>query len=799
MLILSGVLNSAAQNTGISCRIASVYVDDTLAYTSDRYSDKREMIDNIPVAKDIIKIVCTADFEGTEAPDTEYSFMLDHSGGGEFSEWSTLRTVSYKDLQDGEYVFKVRARTSDGIMISQAAGIKFTVRTPFEQKKDAVLIVLSSVLTCSVAYFLVRKRMYKKKYKKLDTELTIQNENFNNIKSQLEIQKENLNNTLHDLSVLSQSGQRIIKSMTPGDLSKTAAEELDNFFKSDGIGVGIYNAPHSSIDFSAFVLNGVTMAFARYNIENKNNLVVWSFLHHKSVVISDYDTEISKYIDTDNYKTDTTLSGSAVYVPLSDNDMTIGVLMVRSLQKNFFTPYHLSIIHNLATYIEYAIVNITCMKKISRQKKLLEERYDLLQAANSNLKTKQEELEKLNEQLNRFSVSVRSTENSVVMADENGNISWVNYGFTKIYGYTFEEYTAEGTHYKKALKNPAAIEYFDKAYENGKPVTYTLLHYTKTGKEVWIQSSVTPVTDLDGKVVQLVAVDTDITAVKRAEEEIRTQRNEIALKNKEVTKSIEYASVIQSALMTGESLLRSLFRQSFLLNLPKAIVSGDFFWMSQKFGNKYLALCDCAGHGVPGAFVSLMGKMFLDEILQSADEAYTPGEIIRELNDKLYESVSSLSNKVGGIDGMDLSFCIINSANTEVIYAGAYRPLYIVRKGEINKLLPDRCSLGNIKPSSDFKFQNSKYKLEKGDFLLMSSDGYSDQFGYENGKKMGRKIFCSLVVKASKLDCAEMSDFFLHEHLEWRGMLEQVDDISVAGIVITEQNVNPAEERLSIT
>ena len=309
------------------------------------------------------------------------------------------------------------------------------------------------------------------------------------------------------------------------------------------------------------------------------------------------------------------------------------------------------------------------------------------------------------------------------------------------------------------------------------------MHYNKDEKEIWIQSSITPITDEEGNVM-LIVVDTDISAVKRAEAEIRKQSDEIEQKNKEVTKSIEYASVIQSALMTGKNLLHECYKESFFLNLPKAIVSGDFFWMGQKFGRKYLALCDCAGHGVPGAFVSLMGKMFLDEILQATTANNTPGDLIKELNDKLYESVSSLSTKVGGIDGMDLSLCIINENNTEVEYAGAYRPLYIVRKGELFKLLPDRCSLGNITPGSDFQFQNSRFGIKSGDFLLMSSDGYADQFGFENGKKLGRKNFTNLIVKAAELDYEQMADFFLSEHLAWRGTLEQVDDISVAGIII---------------
>ena len=222
-----------------------------------------------------------------------------------------------------------------------------------------------------------------------------------------------------------------------------------------------------------------------------------------------------------------------------------------------------------------------------------------------------------------------------------------------------------------------------------------------------------------------------------------------------------------------------------MLNMPKDIVSGDFFWITQKFGRKYFALCDCAGHGVPGAFVSLMGKMFLDEILHSVKLEDSPAVIIRQLNDKMHESVSSLSDKVGGIDGMDLSFCIVNSRNTMLQYAGAYRPLFIVRNGELIKVLPDRCSLGNIAADDDFTFTNHDIPLKENDLIVLSSDGYADQFGHVNGKKLGRSNFAELLVEASKLDTTNMAEFFDTKHREWKGDLEQVDDILVAGIRIS--------------
>ena len=117
-------------------------------------------------------------------------------------------------------------------------------------------------------------------------------------------------------------------------------------------------------------------------------------------------------------------------------------------------------------------------------------------------------------------------------------------------------------------------------------------------------------------------------------------------------------------------------------------------------------------------------------------------------------------------------------------YAGAYRPLYLVREGELMKVLPDRCSLGNIDTNDDFKFTNHDIPLKANDLIVLTSDGYADQFGHANGKKLGRGNFADLLVKADKLDTSEMANFFYTYHREWKGNLEQVDDILIAGIRI---------------
>ena len=579
---------------------------------------------------------------------------------------------------------------------------------------------------------------------------------------------------------LTQSGLRIIKHKKQKDIYNITYEAIRKFIHTDSIGIGILNGLFNSLDFSFFNMESETIPFARYNLDICNNINIYCFAHGKMVLINDYQKEVSQYIDTEKYKVSKSVTGSALYIPLYDDDIIFGVLSIFNNEPYYFNERRIEIVRSLVSYLETAIVNFSTARTSERQnKQYIAHRLELEHTLN--------ELRKSQSELLKISTALRNTDNAVMLLDGSGNITWINNSFTKVYGYTLEEFTHQSSYYEQALRQKDSIEFYKFVYDNAKSVTFTLPHITKSGDEVWVQTTLSPTFDDKGKILQVVAVDTDITSLKKAELEIVKQRNEIELKNKDVTKSIEYASTIQQALMTGQGYLRQRFKKSFLINLPKDIVSGDFFWMGDKFGRKYMALCDCEGHGVPGAFVSMMGKVFLDEILQGCRVEDPPSTILMNLNDKLQEAVSSLSSKVGGIDGMDMSFCIINSRNTQVQYAGAYRPLYLVRKGELTTIMPDKISIGGISPDENFQFEDHWLQLEEGDFLLVCSDGYADQFGSEFGKKLGRRNFSNLIIEASKMDNADdMAKFLYDKHIEWRGNLEQVDDISIVGIVITQ-------------
>jgi len=773
--------------TELYCRVSMIYVNDTIIYAG-----KGTLPENIVLSgnNNKIKIAVLGSVSNIDSACTvEYTWRL-VSHNDEWAQWSTQREFTYCRLKAGTYTFQAKARI-ENIAITEPVTLGFKVRGSFWESGYGIMCIMLILLAIMGAVAWAIWKRGHNRTSQLEATLNKCMDSLKDANAKLSNQQEAHNKNIQVLSLLSKAGQNIIKNFSLKEIYKTTYDEINKFFETDNIGIGTYNAPHNSIDFSSFILNGESMPFARYKLDYENIMEVYCYLNSKTIVLDDYQQQVGKYIDTTQYSIDSKITGSSVYMPLFDNEMTIGVLTIHNKAVNYFNSYHLGIIHNIASYLETAIVNYYTDRKAKRRQKLLEDRTIVLQKTNSDLERSQA-------QLQTMSVALTNTENSVVILDKNGNLIWGNLGFSKIFGYDFNDYISGDPYYMNAIRQKESIPFFTQAYEKIEPVSFSLAHLNKDGNEIWTQTNITPITDKNGKLLQIVAVDTDISSLKEAENEITKQRNEIEAKNRDLTRSIEYASTIQSALMTGRAQMMRNFSQSFLLIQPKDIVSGDFFWMGEKFGRKYLALCDCAGHGVPGAFLSMMGKVFLDEILQTIKVEDTPSTIIRKLNDKLYTSINGLSSKVGGIDGMDTVMCMINSRNTLLIYAGAYRPLFLVKKGELQVIAPDKCSTGNLPPDNDFQWEDHTIQISNGDFVLMCSDGYSDQFGQENGKKLGRRNFTKLILEASQMDTAqEMEQFFLESHRKWKGSQEQVDDISIAAIKIVpmaEEAIDYEEE-----
>lgn len=272
--------------------------------------------------------------------------------------------------------------------------------------------------------------------------------------------------------------------------------------------------------------------------------------------------------------------------------------------------------------------------------------------------------------------------------------------------------------------------------------------------------------------------------LEQKNEEISLQRDHIFQQNKEITDSIEYASRIQTALLPPQELIDTLIPESFILFKPRDIVSGDYYWLGSK-GNKIISVtADCTGHGVPGAFMSMLGISFLNEIVNVTEENELQSNII--LNEMRALVISSLRQK-GNIgesrDGMDLTLCIIDKEKMTVDYAGAYNPLYIIRNNELLETKADKMPIG-IHVKRNAEFTQNIIKLQKGDIIYTFSDGYVDQFGGEDNTKFRKKNFKELLLEINQKPMPQQKEILEKTLTDWMQGYEQVDDILVSGIRI---------------
>ncbi len=268
--------------------------------------------------------------------------------------------------------------------------------------------------------------------------------------------------------------------------------------------------------------------------------------------------------------------------------------------------------------------------------------------------------------------------------------------------------------------------------------------------------------------------------------EIQRQKDEIEEQKKHITDSIHYAKRIQNAILPSNDFAKTLLPNSFLLYKPKDIVSGDFYWMRDEDDKALFAAVDCTGHGVPGAFMSIVGHNYLNHAV-NVTGARKPNEILDALNNGVTSSLGQHSGENAVKDGMDIGLCSLDYKSNKLEYAGAFNPTYIIRNGEIIEIKGDKFPVGSFVGETLQSFKNNEFQLEKGDTFYIFSDGYPDQFGGPKGKKFKYKQFRELLLSIQDKDMA-VQKVILDETIEaWRGDIEQLDDILVIGVRIDEE------------
>jgi len=271
---------------------------------------------------------------------------------------------------------------------------------------------------------------------------------------------------------------------------------------------------------------------------------------------------------------------------------------------------------------------------------------------------------------------------------------------------------------------------------------------------------------------------------------VTAQKDEIQQQKEAMTDSIEYAKRIQAATFPPDEVLRYLLPKHFILYKPLDIVSGDFYWLTQKKDKIIFAVADCTGHGVPGAFMSMLGSALLKDIVNNMKNTLQANVILNELRDQVILSLRQTGKVDEARDGMDISLCILDSDQMTLQFAGAHNPLYHVRNGKLTEVKADMMPIG-ISSEAAKSFSNHELKLHKDDILYLFSDGYTDQLGGERRKRFMTSRFKQLLLEIQDRIMFDQKAILEQTLNEWMGLTgayekkyEQIDDILVMGIRI---------------
>ena len=280
-------------------------------------------------------------------------------------------------------------------------------------------------------------------------------------------------------------------------------------------------------------------------------------------------------------------------------------------------------------------------------------------------------------------------------------------------------------------------------------------------------------------------VDAMEDATRNLEHKVMARTREIERQKANITDSLIYASRIQNALMLPPEELTRLLPDHFVLNKPKDIVSGDFYWVARKNGLLIIAVADCTGHGVPGAFMSILGISFLNEIVTGRDDP-RPNEILNSLRSQIIKALGQSGRRDETKEGMEMALCTVDLERKKIQFSGAFRPMYLISDGKLKVIRGDRMPVG-IYWEERGSFSNKELSFSDSDIIYLFTDGYVDQIGGLERKTFKSVRFRKLLREICHKPLEEQRAILREEHEIWRAGQEQIDDILVLGVGLRKQ------------
>lgn len=465
------------------------------------------------------------------------------------------------------------------------------------------------------------------------------------------------------------------------------------------------------------------------------------------------------------------------------------------------------------TAIEDDIIGINAVQK-GAQDFLIKNNFDsifLNRAIHYAIERKNTE-EKLRKSEERYRDLFMRSQDAIYISSIAGKFIDINPAGLKMFGYEKEDLNSLSV--LDLYKNPMdRIQLVEKLDLNEEIVDYEVQLKKKDPNEILIcLLNTLALKNSTGETIAFQGIIRDITARKKAESDLKDslhnldrvnkelmelnasleskvndrtmellhEKELVDKQNKEITQSINYAKRIQTSIMPDSYKIKSILPDSFVFYKPKDIVSGDFYWFQHIKNKAILAVVDCTGHGVPGAFMSIIGHTQLNQIVVES-KIYNPGVILQELDKKVKIALNQYKNTSGSNDGMELGIISIDFESKKLEFAGAMRPLYYFQKDRLNIIKGDKHSIGGVSTLSK-KFHSHSIPIQTHDSFYLFTDGYPDQFGGPKGKKFKTHNVEKMLLAIHHLNMHQQSKIVEESFDSWKANEDQIDDVLMAGI-----------------
>ncbi|MCK5537514.1 MAG: SpoIIE family protein phosphatase [Bacteroidales bacterium] len=385
------------------------------------------------------------------------------------------------------------------------------------------------------------------------------------------------------------------------------------------------------------------------------------------------------------------------------------------------------------------------------------------------------ELNEANNELQKYFVALEQTPLTIVITNLNSEIEYVNPAFTKITGYSLGDMKVT-PRLLKSGKTPN--ETYQKMWETitkGEVWEGEFINRKKDETEFIERALIAPIKNENNEIVNYVAIKEDVTKKRENEIKIAEQHNQLEVAYKSIKDSINYAKTLQQALLALNKEIKANLDEFFLLFIPRDQVSGDFYYINKVDNTLILAVGDCTGHGVPGAFLSVLSVTYLHEIVRNQN-VKNPADALEELRNRIKSTFQIKKNK----DGLDIALCAINLDTNILEYSGAYNPLIIMRDNNLLEYKATNNPIGHYPNEKPFKLH--KVELLNNDRIYLFSDGFIDQFGGDKNRKFMRGHFYQVLKELNDVPMNEQSNVLNEIFTKWKYGRVQLDDVTIMGI-----------------